>query len=133
MACDHNDNVEDLLTVAEVLDVFDKEDTAEINRQKTNHAKVTKTRDDFSKEYAERKAAVLKAKAAAHPAPKAKGKAKAKSAPKTRIPEGSPTQEQARALCPPGGYIWRGAIDGGSWQGHLPAVPAGWQVVAEVW
>ena len=120
MAFDHNDNVEELLTVDEVLDVLDKEETAEINRQKTKHAQVTKTRNDFSKEYAERKAAVLKAKAAARPAPKAKGKATANAAPHTRIREGSPTQEQARALCPPGGYIWRGAIGGGSWQGHDP-------------
>ncbi|CAK0789936.1 unnamed protein product, partial [Prorocentrum cordatum] len=48
-----------------------------------------------------------------------KGKGKGKEPEKKKLPEGDLVQTDLKPLVPPGGFIWRGSVNG-SWHSHFP-------------
>ena len=108
-----------LLDMDDCTDILDRTDVEELKKQQDVEKRNGSSGNTFQLSYTAKARLVFPGPKAK---PKAKATAKAKAAPLPPTFTFLTTQQEAKALLPPGASVWRARVKGG-WMGHLPPDP----------
>lgn len=142
----HEHLYNEMLSVDEVSGMMDQDDERDMEAEKKSHQQRLVVKEEFVENLREARKRVrppapasraAKGSAAckrqAGRAGRGKGGRAAQPAPLVWPADRLPSQSDAKAMCPPGGYIWRSLRSGG-WQSHYPPYPrvsASWHLYGE--